>query len=338
MNDKRGSKEYYYLENFRRHNTIPIISVVIPLFNKYPYIARALTSVLCQTLQDFEVIVVDDGSTDNGAEIVRGFRDQRIRLIQQKNQGVSVARNKGIDEAKAEIIAFLDADDEWQPDHLEILVNLWKKYPKAGAYGTAYLIKSERYPPHVASFSIDLPKAPWDGFLPNYFKIATLGDPPISSSTVAIPKKILEEMKGFSTETWWGEDTDLWGRIALKYPIAFSWDGFGIYYTNHLDRACTKVEPVNENIFIKTARDALRAGNVPEELKSDLFEYVAYKQIQTACRNLAAGRPDLARHNLKNCRTRYLRRSFHWTLLWAYIPSGIFISLKRIKAIVSEYL
>ena len=75
---------------------VPAVSVVIPLYNKGPYIARALNSVLAQTFQDFEVIVVDDGSTDDGAEIVRGFKDLQIRLIQQKNQGVSAARNRGI--------------------------------------------------------------------------------------------------------------------------------------------------------------------------------------------------------------------------------------------------
>lgn len=103
------------------------ISVVIPLFNKGPYIARTLDSVLKQTFQDFKVIVVDDGSTDDGAEIVRGFDDPRIQLIQQPNQGESVARNRGVDESLSDFVAFLDADDEWMPKHLETILKLIEK-------------------------------------------------------------------------------------------------------------------------------------------------------------------------------------------------------------------
>jgi len=310
---------------------VPAVSVVIPLYNKGPHIARALNSVLAQTFQDFEVIVVDDGSTDDGAEVVRGFDDPRIRLIQQENRGVSAARNRGIEAARAELVAFLDADDEWLAGHLEVLLRLRDKYPEAGAYGTAYLVKRKDSKACVAAFSDDIPRKPWEGLLPSYFKAAAFGDPPISASTVAIPKSVLTEMAGFATEAWWGEDTDLWGRIALKYPIAFSWDGMGIYHTESSNRACKKVKAVRENIFVTSARNALQAGEVSPELREDLLEYVASKQIQAACRNLAAGRPDIARDNLKDCKTRYLRRSKYWTLFWAYVPSWLFMVLKNWK-------
>ncbi|NLZ30356.1 MAG: glycosyltransferase family 2 protein, partial [Methanomicrobiales archaeon] len=117
---------------------MPEVSVVIPLYNKAPYIARALSSIIAQTRQDFEVIVIDDGSTDGGEEIVRGFDDPRIRVIRQENRGVSAARNRGIEAARADFIAFLDADDEWMPTHLGALLRLRGRYPRAGAYGTAY--------------------------------------------------------------------------------------------------------------------------------------------------------------------------------------------------------
>ncbi|MGI6022871.1 MAG: glycosyltransferase family 2 protein, partial [Methanoculleus sp.] len=94
---------------------MPEVSVVIPLYNKAPYIARALASVITQTCQGFEVIVIDDGSTDGGAEIVRRLDDTRIRVIRQENRGVSAARNRGIESARTDFIAFLDADDEWMP-------------------------------------------------------------------------------------------------------------------------------------------------------------------------------------------------------------------------------
>jgi glycosyltransferase involved in cell wall biosynthesis len=308
------------------------VSVVIPLYNKGPYIARALNSVLSQTAQNFEVIVVDDGSTDDGADVVRGFGDPRIMLIQQENKGVSAARNRGIEAARANLIAFLDADDEWLPKHLETLMRLWERYPVAGAYGTAYLMKMKNLSVRVAPFSSEIPKGPWEGLLPNYFKAAAMGEPPISASTVAVSKCILNEMGGFNTEAWWAEDTDLWGRIALKYPIAFSWEGGGIYHLETSNRAGNRVEPVEENIFVSSALKALQAGKVPPELRDDLLEYIASKQILTACRNLQAGRPDLAKCNLMNCKTQYLWKSKYWALFWTYVPSRIYIALRNLKS------
>lgn len=97
----------------------PRISVIVPLYNKAPYIKRALDSIARQTLSDFEVIVVDDGSTDEGAEVVREYTDKRFRFISQENLGPGAARNRGIEEASAGLVAFLDADDEWLPEYLE---------------------------------------------------------------------------------------------------------------------------------------------------------------------------------------------------------------------------
>src|SRR5574344_1434815 len=101
-----------------------MISVVIPLYNKERYIERAIRSVLNQSFQDFEIIVVNDGSTDQSVTIVKDINDSRIRIINQKNGGVSSARNKGISEAKYAIVAFLDADDVWKENHLEVIVEL----------------------------------------------------------------------------------------------------------------------------------------------------------------------------------------------------------------------
>jgi glycosyltransferase involved in cell wall biosynthesis len=314
---------------------VPAVSVVIPLYNKGPYIARALNSVLAQTFQDVEVIVVDDGSTDGGAAVVRGFDDPRIRLIQQENRGVSAARNRGIEAARGWLVAFLDADDEWLSDHLEVLLRIRDKHPEAGAYGTAYLVKERDLAIQIPSFGADMPPKPWEGLLPNYFRAAFPGPSPISSSVVAIPRYILNEMGGFNTNAWYGEDVDLWGRIALKYPIAFSWDGMAIYHKEALNRACNKEKPIREHVFVTSARNALQAGEVPPEMKRDLLEYVASRQIQIAFRNLEAGRPDLARDNIKDCKTRYLRKSKYWALLWAYVPSRIYLALKPHKIIIA---
>ncbi|MDA8106173.1 MAG: glycosyltransferase family A protein [Nitrospiraceae bacterium] len=115
----------------------------MPLYNKEDEVDRAVRSVLNQTVSDFELVIVNDGSTDKGPQVVRAIEDQRIRIVDQTNQGVSAARNRGIEEASAELIAFLDADDEWMPDFLETIIDLKEKFPCCKVFATRYLIASD---------------------------------------------------------------------------------------------------------------------------------------------------------------------------------------------------
>lgn len=120
-----------------------MISVIIPLYNGAKFIQRSINSVLNQTYQNFEIVVVNDGSTDHGPQIVAQWQHSSIKLISQKNSGVSIARNTGIKAAKGNIIAFLDADDEWLPNHLEVIHHLVERYPECGVFGTSYFFKRE---------------------------------------------------------------------------------------------------------------------------------------------------------------------------------------------------
>ena len=114
-----------------------MVSVVIPLYNKALSVERAAQSVLKQTVSDLELVVVDDGSTDGGAEVVEAIRDPRMCLLRQTNAGASAARNRGIAEARAGLVAFLDADDEWLPEHLAAILRMRRQCPDCGAYATA---------------------------------------------------------------------------------------------------------------------------------------------------------------------------------------------------------
>ncbi len=245
---------------------MPVISVVIPLYNKAPHISRALDSVLAQTVQDFEIVVVDDGSTDNGGQVVASYTDSRIRLIRQENQGVSAARNRGIKEAQSDFLAFLDADDEWSPDHLETLIRLRNRFPEAGAFSTAYFHVQpgrDAFPAKIYG----IPDSPWEGLFPDYFLSASMGEPPVCSSAVAIPRSVFETVGLFKVGEKMGEDLDMWGRIALRFRIAFSWQGPAYYREDATERACLLNPIENELPFIRSVREHFKSGEIPANVR-----------------------------------------------------------------------
>ena len=209
-----------------------MISIVIPLYNKENTIARALDTVLAQTYQDFEVVVVDDGSTDGGAAVVEQYADLRIRLIRQANAGVSAARNKGIAEAKGEYVAFLDADDEWMPEFLEEIVTLQQEFPECKAQATNYTFNSYG----VKSPTI-LRKIPFQGergVLTNYFEVACCSHPPVCSICVCIQRTLLQNIGGFPLGIRSGEDLLTWARTAVRTQWAYSMKTLAQYNLDQL--------------------------------------------------------------------------------------------------------
>lgn len=212
-----------------------MFSVIIPLYNKEKYIEKAIYSVLNQTIVEFELIIVNDGSTDNGSKIVQYISDNRIRLIEQKNSGVSVARNAGVQAAKYEYIAFLDADDWWSPFFLEKMISLVLQFPDAGIYGCKYFwVKNG-----LEKISVNQESSNFEGYI-DYFKAYLYAWwMPLSSISVVIPKKVFNKMTGFKKELKFGEDLDLWLRIALKYKVAYTNQALAFYNqdVDEIDRA-----------------------------------------------------------------------------------------------------
>ncbi|MEH6538134.1 MAG: glycosyltransferase family A protein [Psychroserpens sp.] len=196
----------------------PYFSIVIPLYNKERHIKTTINSVLAQKFIDFELIVVDDGSTDHSAELVKSIDDSRLQLYTIDNQGVSHARNFGIDKANSEFICFLDADDIWHSHHLENIKHMVDLFPKSGMYCTAYdkKINGTHYKCHYHSIS----EPDFLDILEDYFK-ASYVDSIANSSGIMIPKMIFKALGGFNEQLDSGEDTDVWIRIALDYDICF---------------------------------------------------------------------------------------------------------------------
>lgn len=209
-------------------------SVIIPLYNKAPYIRKALESVFAQTYTDYELIIVDDGSTDGSAEIAEAFLQapaSRLiasspnRLIRQANSGVSAARNAGVAQAHAEYIAFLDADDWWEPTYLERMAQLITDYPDAGLYACNYYYHKDG----VNIIKVDIPTG-YFNYPKEYFKNFAM---PVWTGATMIPRKVYNEMGGFPVGIKLGEDFLLWSKIALRYPVAFLNEPLA-YYNNTL--------------------------------------------------------------------------------------------------------
>lgn len=194
------------------------ISAVIPAYNCARYIARAIESVLNQTHPVDELIVIDDGSSDNTAEVVRSFGD-RVTLIQQSNAGASAARNTGIETASGDWIAFLDADDEWLPDKLKLQVALLNKNPNLMWISGNYLrclCEEHRKKPHLPE-SVTKKVLNHNGCIENFFT-AFAKDVWGHPDTMLIKKVVLKEVGLFRGDLRQMEDIDLFWRIARKYP------------------------------------------------------------------------------------------------------------------------
>jgi len=313
---------------------VPIISIIIPLYNKGPYIRRALESILLQRIQNYEVIIIDGGSTDESLDVIKEYMDDnRFRLIHQKDRGVSSARNIGINNARSELVAFLDADDEWLPIHLETILSLRQKYPYAGAYTTSYIF-FEEHGKIIKPRYREIPPAPWEGIIPNYFRSA-LGDAPIWTSVVCIPKAILIEVGCFNPDSCFGEDLDLWGRIALKYPIAFSSKLGGIYHKECENRICTKACKIQDHPFCESVRKAFETNKIPVECRTDIINCAAMYEIACGIHNISAGFKNEGRRILK----RNMTGAFHFEriilLVLSYLPESLFnriVSLKTGKS------
>ena len=312
------------------------ISVIIPLYNKKKEIKRCLDSVLSQTFQDFEVIVVDDHSTDGGLAIVKSYPDPRISVTEQDHRGVSYTRNHGVEQAKCDYVAFIDADDEWMPKHLETIVRLTGNFPEAGMFTTAYKIHTAdgktRWPDYKY-----IPSPPWEGLIPDYFKSLALGAGadlgwPTNSSVVVIPKKIFFERGRFPEGYWMSEDTALYNNIALKYPVAFSWELGATWHWDASNRANEKmISPDYEDPSVNTARTALMNGEVPAKFTESLNEYISKMEIYRASQCVKSGHSGLAQTILKKCHTKWqYHEKMKWLLL-AKLPYPLFLFIQNLR-------
>lgn len=203
-----------------------MISIVIPLYNKEKSITATLESVLAQTYTDYEVIVVDDGSTDHSANIVRELANVKIRLICKSNGGVCSARNRGIEEAKGEYIALLDGDDFWDKDYLAEQVRMIEDFPEAAMWGINYAETNNGK--LIRRLTTGLPDG-YRGYVENYFMIQNRSSDLFCSSSVVIRRDVFDKVGLFDERIKYAEDSDMWFRIIASEKVAF-YDKYMVYY------------------------------------------------------------------------------------------------------------
>jgi len=272
----------------------PTFSIVIPLFNKAAFIERALDSALTQTYQDFEVVVVDDGSTDNGGDIVRQIGDPRIRLIKQANAGASAARNKGVEVAEGELIAFLDADDEWHPEYLQTIAELVNQFPNAGIFATGYIY----YPKNKEKRKIRnkyIPKQPQ--LIDNPF-YGYIGEPLFFTSSVVVPKAILQKIGGFPVGIKLGEDIETWLKIGLEYPIAYSPQELVNYRRDTAINTCDTEEFPGEPHYLEWIRKLWESGRINKSSQNAYSLFMNHQKITMAKIYLSRGEYKKARETV----------------------------------------
>ena len=265
------------------------VSVVIPLYNAEQDIERAIRSVLAQTVSDFELIIVDDGSTDNSTKVVEAINDPRIKLIRKENAGQGSARNTGIRASSGDLITFLDADDEWDESFLAAILVLYRRFPQAGLFATGYrrLYKD--------GFTVEISAARekvYDSHvLVNDYFVRARADSMIVCINVAIHCKIFQHVGTFVEAEGVSTDRDMWARIALRYPLAFDTRVLATYHcedtSNRASHRSWRIPP--PPAFANTVKHLAETRQLPLEQCADVREYVKFLWIGSLDKALRVG-------------------------------------------------
>lgn len=249
-----------------------MISIVVPLYNKEKVVTKTLESVLRQTYTKYELLIVNDGSTDGSEKKVIDFIREKnlscwpIRIINQANGGVSAARNLGVQEATGDYIAFLDADDEWEHDYLKEMNTLIENYPECDVFASSYAFKEGINKNSVRLKNIKF--SGQDGILDNYFQVASSGQPPLWTSAVIVTKKALLSVGGFPIGIKIGQDIITWAKLACQYKIAFTKKVLAYYIRDKeayetVGKNYQYIVGASDDVGGKTLRDLVETFRIP---------------------------------------------------------------------------
>lgn len=218
-----------------------MFSIIIPLYNKELSVKNTIKSVLNQSFKEFEIIVVNDGSTDKSVEKAKEISDERIKIIDQENQGVSAARNRGIKEAKFHWIIFLDADDLWLDNHLQEINRLISKYPTFQVFASSYRRSDNKV--------IKLWREDVEDYIVDDYFYGMLHQHIVCTGCIVIRSAIFDMIDAFNPALEIGEDIELWGRIGKLFPIVKSNTVTVVYNVDAKNRISLGKYKMDKSIF-----------------------------------------------------------------------------------------
>jgi glycosyltransferase involved in cell wall biosynthesis len=296
----------------------PALSVAIPLFNKAGFIVETVRSALSQSFADFEIIVVDDGSTDDGVSKLRDIDDPRLTVTRQENSGVAVARNQAMQEARGRFVAFLDADDLWQPDHLLHLMRMSDRFPQAALFGNAFVEVVRNEPRRHSERPVQY------RLVDDYFSECAEGRPPFFTSSCMVLRRCATESGGFPTPKAAGEDLALWTRMAAGAPVAAS-DYIGCVYRRTVDSLSSQAYRLAKDVSMSTLLEILdQHPDWPSERKSSAQEYYFRLALAHCLDCLKAGDVEAAKNFLQiSSGTNAQRRRWWQARLLVSTPSAV---------------
>lgn len=292
-------------------------SVVIPLYNKEHYIEKTIKSVLNQTFQDFEIIVVNDGSTDHSLNVAQSVRSDKVHIVSKENAGVAVARNTGIEHARAEYIAFLDADDEWCPEYLKTINTLIEKFPASDMFVTSYRIvmgnEKYHYSAHLSDEPICL-ESYWNTFQNAYDIVWT--------SATVIKRQAIVKAGMFTPGEKIGQDLDLWARVARNNPkVAYSPDVCVDYNRGAEQNARTRVKIAYPKAFMKTLEQEMNSTQWSQEEKRWMENKYNKKMTVYVFTSIIAGKRKQARKILRKWNKEHSYKLIPFLYVSSFCPN-----------------
>lgn len=265
-----------------------MFSVVIPAYNAEKFIMRSVKSVLDQTHTDFELIIVDDGSSDGTKKQLEQLSDERIRYIYQENGGVSAARNKGIIESKGQYVCFLDSDDEWMPNHLAVMLTLIEKYSNCGMYVTGYDIRLGNGEVIHKSQQILRAIVEEDFERDNGYELLNDYGYFLNTNTVCCRRSVFDKVGLFADGVKNGEDDDMWYRLFAYYPLAISKAVTTVYDRANCGATGQRGD-VFETYFLMRVDGLLSSSEIPQHRKKALLIWRERNSLSRARKYILAG-------------------------------------------------